>query len=401
MSSARTALIIGGGIAGPAAALALRKVGMDSVVYEAHPIPADEAGAYLILGSNGVDALRVLGVEQAALAVGYPTPGITLCNSSGKSLAESRTTQTLPNPATSHTFRRADLYRVMHDAAVRQQVPIEYGKRLVSAVETPAGVRAAFADGTEATADILIGGDGLHSTVRTIIDPAAPPPTYAGIVTAGGYTKAVPVDIEPGSYRMIFGKRAFFGYSMAPDREVWWFAYMSQPVKPDRAELQGVDLDQWRKRLLTLFADDPGPASSIIEATHIDELITPRSVHAMLHLPTWHTDRMVVIGDAAHAPSPTSGQGASLSVEDAVVLAQCLRDKPTAAAAFATFESLRRGRVERIIKDATRINASTAVGPVARIVRDAVLPTLLRLTTNGKAQKMVYDYRIDWDARVA
>ena len=76
-------------------------------------------------------------------------------------------------------------------------------------------MRALFADGTDAVGDVLIGCDGVHSTVRPIIDPAAPAPTYAGLLTTGGYARGVPVDTGPGSYEMIFGKRGFFGYAMA------------------------------------------------------------------------------------------------------------------------------------------------------------------------------------------
>ncbi len=108
---------------------------------------------------------------------------------------------------------------------------------------------------------------------------------------------------------------------------------------------------------------------------------------------------MIVVGDAAHAPSPTSGQGASLSIEDAVVLAKCLRDLPNPQEAFAVFEAARRPRVERIIKWAARVNNGKAAGPVARVLRDAMLPTILKMTANGKSHRQTYDYHIDWDAR--
>jgi FAD-dependent urate hydroxylase len=119
-------------------------------------------------------------------------------------------------------------------------------------------------------------------------------------------------------------------------------------------------------------------------------------IHSVPHLPTWHHGRMVVIGDAAHAPSPTSGQGASLSIEDAVVLAKCLRDKPNPQVAFGAFEATRRPRAERIIKWAARINNSKAAGPVARIFRDAMLPTILKMTADTKAHRQMFEYHIDW-----
>ncbi len=396
MTQPRTALIIGGGIAGPAAAMALQKAGIDSVVYEAHPTGADGVGIFLTLGSNGVDALRVLGADKGALAVGFPTPGITLYSGTGKRLGFSPTGQSLPDGTTSQTVKRSDLYRVLHEEASSRGVRVERGKRLVEARETGDGVRAVFADGSEAVGDVLIGCDGVHSTVRRIIDAAAPAPTYSGLITNGGYARDVPVDIEPGSYDMIFGKRAFFGCAMAPDGEVWWFANLPRPGEPARGEVEAISGDEWRHRLLQVFADDAGPAVPLLQAT--PEMMTMSPIHLIPHLPVWHNGRMIVIGDAAHAPSPTSGQGASLSIEDAIVLAKCLRDLPHPEAAFAQFEAARRPRVEGIIKAAARINNSKAAGPVARVFRDAMLPTILRITANSKGLRETYDHHIDWDA---
>jgi 2-polyprenyl-6-methoxyphenol hydroxylase-like FAD-dependent oxidoreductase len=110
---------------------------------------------------------------------------------------------------------------------------------------------------------------------------------------------------------------------------------------------------------------------------------------------------MIVIGDAAHAPSPTSGQGASLAIEDAVILARYLRDQPSPRAAFAQFEAVRRPRAERIIKWAARINNSKAAGPVGRRFRDAMLPLILTMTADSKTLKQAYDYHIDWDIAAA
>ena len=149
---------------------------------------------------------------------------------------------------------------------------------------------------------------------------------------------------------------------------------------------------------LDLYARDAGPATELVAATPEPMPMSP--IHTLPHLPAWHRGRLVVIGDAAHAPSPTSGQGASLSIEDGVVLAKCLRDLPTAEA-LARFEALRRPRVERIVKAAARINNSKAAGPVAARVRDVMLPRILKLTAAGKAHRQTYGYRIDWEAGAA
>jgi 2-polyprenyl-6-methoxyphenol hydroxylase-like FAD-dependent oxidoreductase len=80
----RTALVIGGGIAGPATAMALQKAGIEAVIYEAHAAGADGAGVFLTLGSNGIAALKAIGAEQRATSTGFATPQITLCSSKGK-----------------------------------------------------------------------------------------------------------------------------------------------------------------------------------------------------------------------------------------------------------------------------------------------------------------------------
>ena len=103
---------------------------------------------------------------------------------------------------------------------------------------------------------------------------------------------------------------------------------------------------------------------------------------------------MLVVGDAAHAPSPSSGQGASLAIEDAVVLATCLRDGAGVADAFARFEQIRRPRVEKIIRWAERVNSSKAAGPVGRRVRDAVLPVVMRLSARSSAHEQTYGHRV-------
>ena len=120
----------------------------------------------------------------------------------------------------------------------------------------------------------------------------------------------------------------------------------------------------------------------------------------MLNLPARHRSRMIVIGDAAHAPSPTSGQGASLSVEDAVELAKALRELPTIEGAFTAYDALRRPRVERIVKQAARVN-NKAAGPVGRILRDLVMPVLLPRPANGGQSRRAYGHHIDWTTPVA
>jgi len=396
MNRVRTALVIGGGIAGPATAMALRKAGVEADVYEARPGTADGVGVFLTLGSNGLAALRSLGADARVLEAGFPTPGILLRDSNGKDLGVSRISSGDP---VSRTLRRSDLYRAVRDEALDRGVRFEHGKRLVDVRDTGDGVTAVFEDGTEASADLVVGADGVHSTVRRIIDPKAPAPSYGRLLNLGGHARGVKTDAEPGSYVMVFGRRAFFGYVLSPSGEVWWFANVPCRTEPSRSESAALSASDWLARLKELFARDAGLAVRILEATDPADMMTASPLHLLPRLPHWQRGRMVVVGDAAHAPSPSSGQGASLAVEDAVELARCLRDAPDDA--LARFERIRRPRVERIVKAAERVNSSKAPGPVGRAFLRLLLPVVLRSAASARQAEEVYGHRVDWAASAA
>jgi 2-polyprenyl-6-methoxyphenol hydroxylase-like FAD-dependent oxidoreductase len=109
---------------------------------------------------------------------------------------------------------------------------------------------------------------------------------------------------------------------------------------------------------------------------------------------------MVIVGDAAHAPSPTSGQGASMAAEDGVVLAQCLRDLPSVPEALAAYEQRRRARVERIVAQGARTSSAKTPGRIGRVVRDLALPLVFKLLVTDRSMAWIYGHHIDWDARV-
>ena len=400
MSNAKKALIVGGGVAGPVAAMALRQAGIDSVVYEAYADGADDIGSFLTFASNGLDALRTIDAHHLVLSEGFPTPRMTIQSGSGKRLGDVPNGGTLPDGTVSQTLRRADLYRALRDEAVRRDARVEYGKRLVGAETTPDGVVAArFADGTEAVGDLLIGADGIHSRTRRIIDPSAPGARYVPVLNIGGYAHDVTVQAEPGTFRMVFGKRAFFGYAIHPSGEIWWFANPPRADEPTRAELAAIGTEQWREMLIDLFADDDSPAVEIIRST--PGKLAGWATYDLPSVPTWYRGSMVIIGDAAHAAAPSSGQGASMAIEDAVVLARCLRDLPDTGQALAAYERLRRARVERIVAQGARTSNSKAAGPVGRVLRDLMMPLILKRVARGDSLAWMHDYHIEWDAKVA
>src|SRR5215467_7957606 len=156
------ALIIGGGVAGPVAAMALQKAGWEPVVYEARAQRAGEAGSYLTVASNGLDALRAVGAEGPVLEAGFPTPVNVLLSAGGRLLGAVSNGGRLADGTAAHTIRRARLYEGLHRQAAARGIRVEFGKRLTGAQPAPGGgALARFADGTGAAGDLLVGADGV------------------------------------------------------------------------------------------------------------------------------------------------------------------------------------------------------------------------------------------------
>ncbi|QKG20381.1 FAD-binding monooxygenase protein [Actinomadura verrucosospora] len=383
MTPVRTALVIGGGIAGPVTALALRKAGIDATVHEAHPAEQD-GGAALTVAPNGLNALEVIGAAGAVRAAGRPIPAMAMGDGRGGRFAEFAG---LPGLPASHVLARADLNRALHDHAAAQGVKIEYGKRLTGAEETAGGVTAHFDDGTTATADLLVGADGIRSTVRRLIDPAAPGPEYTGLIGIGGVASGSGVTPDPDTMYFAFGARAFLGYWWTPDGRVAWFSNVPEPDAATAFASRNTPPARWLERLRDLHADDV-PGGALLRHSRAEDLFVLGGIEIMPRVPHWHRGRMVLVGDSAHAPSPSSGQGASLAIESAVELARCLRDLPDPAAAFAAYEGLRRPRVEAIAAAAARTNEEkSAGGPAGPVDPERMF---------GFVQR----FRIDWDERV-
>ncbi len=384
------ALVVGGGVAGPVTAMALQRAGIDASVVEARG-PDDAGGSYLTLATNGIDALRAIDAHRL-LAAAFATPSTLMFSGTGRCLGRVALGSMRPHRDRSHTIKRSMLQRLLHEEAMRRGIPITYQRRFVHADTTAAGVRAVFDDGSEEVADLLIGCDGVHSQVRRAIHLAAPLPRYVGLLNFGGYTPRVQAG-EPGAWHMIFGARAFFGYAPDASGGTVWFANVPREAAT-RAERDATAPDQWRRWLLERFAVDRGPAAALIAAGKLE--LAADNTHDLPTVPVWHRGPMIIIGDAAHAPSPSSGQGASMAIEDAVVLAQCLRDVPGISNAFTTFERVRRKRVERIVAQGARSSSSKAAGTIGRIIRDRTLPLIFRYVVTERSMVWLYEHHIDW-----
>lgn len=394
MTEVRTAIVIGGGIAGPVAALALRKAGIAADVYEAYPAAADGVGGSLAIEPNGVAALRVVGADEVVTATGTPITRRVMAV--GRKVVE---LPTLPGLPPLRVVRRSELHRGLRERAAAGGVHIEYGRRLVEVRENATGVTARFADGSTATADILVGADGVRSTVRGLIDPDAPGPRFTGLLGFEAVARHE-VAAEPGTMTFAFGRRGYYLYWPEPGGGTHWGVNLPQERPMTLTEARAVPAADWLRRLRDAYADDD-PGRELMLTSNPDELGVVGSMHIMPPVPHWYRGRVVLVGDAVHAPSNSSGQGASLAIESAVQLARCLRDLPDIPSAFAAYERLRRGRVERVAARAARINHAKAPGPVARRLMPVLVPLMFKAMNLEKTMGTEQRYVIDWAAPVA
>jgi 2-polyprenyl-6-methoxyphenol hydroxylase-like FAD-dependent oxidoreductase len=391
----KTATIIGGGIAGPIAAIALRRAGIDATVYEAYPGTADGVGAMLSLAPNGIDALRAIGLDAATL--GEPIETMIIADDNARPLAAFPTLDGLPP---SRVVWRADLYRAIRAHAIANDVKFVHGKQLVDIEETPELIVAQFADGDWATADMLVGADGIRSTVRTLIDPNAPEPRYVGHIGFGGLAVASRFRGAPRTMYFANGKRAFMGYWTQDDGNTVWFANVPRADMMTSAEAREIPTDEWLRRLRALFADDM-PGRDLLAHTTAETLVVAGGGETMPSVPKWYERRAVLVGDAAHAPSSSSGQGASMAAESAVELARCLRDLPSHSEAFAAYEALRRPRVEKVAAFGARNNQEKVAGPVAKAIMRVMLPIATKtFLTPEKMFRWMHGHHIEWEATV-
>jgi 2-polyprenyl-6-methoxyphenol hydroxylase-like FAD-dependent oxidoreductase len=347
-----TVLIIGGGVAGTAAALALDKAAYDVTVYEAHPVNSHDRGAFLTLASNGMHALRQIDADTAVCATSAPLRTMRVCADEGQEIATVALGDS-HEPVTEYRYlTRAELCSALQRQAQDRGIRVERDKRLTQISTNSGAVTAMFSDGSRACGDVLIGADGLRSVVRTALNRTASAPRYAGERVFYGYSTNTGVDSPPDHFQVIRGSAAF-GYIVTKQHDTWWFCRVND-TELSHYQLTTGTTASWKAELSTHLRDDQTPAAAIVRAAH-QVMVT--NAYDLPHLRIWHRDHALLIGDAAHAASPATGQGASLALEDAIVAAKVLRDSPDPKSAFVLYERLRRDRVQANIDHSAHMSA--------------------------------------------
>ncbi|HKU43584.1 MAG TPA: FAD-dependent monooxygenase [Polyangiales bacterium] len=336
------AIVVGGGIGGLTAAIALRRAGVDVSIYE-RAQELKERGAALGVTSNAVAALRALGIHGALEAQGAVVEVFRIHDARGRQIADipmKELQQELGVPSV--CLQRSALQRVLLDAA--QGCEIQLGAKCEGFEANGRGVRVRFADGRSAEADILIGADGLYSAVRQkLLGPEAP--RYGGYVC---WLATIPYQhprLTNGYVGFYWGRGTRFGLIDIGNGEAYWWGTENRRQRADPNE-SAASIKQNVLRCFEGYADEvrsavaATPADAVLQ---LDALDRPFSKQ-------WGNGPVTLLGDAAHPMLTSLAQGACMAMEDAVVLGRCLATTRDAVQALRRYELLRRKRTQQMVR---------------------------------------------------
>ncbi|HEX5098733.1 MAG TPA: FAD-dependent monooxygenase [Polyangiaceae bacterium] len=364
-------LIIGAGIGGLTLAAALRQRGFSCRVFERTP-ELKPVGAGILVQPSALRALHTLGLDAKVAAAGQDVRlglvtterGRVLQRTSLAFLAEQLGIGTV-------AIHRGRLQEVLLAGA--SGVPLVKNAELVRYDVAGEGVTAHFSDGSRVEGALLVGADGLRSVVRRQV-LGETPLRYAGYTSWRGVAD-VAGTVPPEEVTEMWGPGSRFGFATMGGGQTYWFAVSNATEgerEPNSLEVVSERFSHWAE-----------PVPKLLASTRADHVIRT-DIHDRAPVPRWSSGPVTLLGDAAHPTTPTLGQGGSMALEDAVVLAHALERSPSVAEALADYERRRVARTARIVEASFRFGKIAQLrNPIGIFLRNLVL----RLTPEGVVQR--------------
>jgi 2-polyprenyl-6-methoxyphenol hydroxylase-like FAD-dependent oxidoreductase len=331
--SGKTIAIIGAGIGGVAAGVALHHAGFAVRVFE-RASHLREAGAGMSLWPNGTGVLKRLGLLEAVARHGQSGTQFLVRSQSGQTLMDIGTAEAETPTICVH---RAHLLRVLADALPAESLSV--GHELAEMEFTGDKVDLRFSNGERLICDGVVGADGIYSRMRGRIDRPSKP-VYRGYAIFRGIAD-VPENFFAGHNSESWGKGRRFGILAIGGNKVCWYATVNSAEPPRHSD--------WPKeRLQEIFRKWHNPIPELIAATDPSDIMLSAACDQQ-PARLWSKRPATLIGDASHALTPNLGQGACMAMEDALTLANCLRQEKDVAAGFRAYEARRFPRVRNAI----------------------------------------------------
>ena len=357
-----TALVVGAGIGGLAAGIALRRAGWEVRIFERAPAPRD-VGFALGLAPNAMAALRELGVADAVAAHGMTPTSAEIRRPGGGVLRRLVARgEGLPLGDLPKLILRAALHEALLQAL---EAPVEVNRAAVRFAADGRAVRVILADGTSAAGDLLIGADGVASTIRAQLHPEEAAARPSGYFAVRGLSRAVE-RLNGLQALWYLGRGIESGVILAGSNEIYWFvSLLAGQVKAGPLDVHSV------MRRCTSGFDAQFQAitgASAPSDMRLDELLVRDP------LQRWGAGPVSLLGDAAHPMLPHTGQGAAQALEDAVLLGRALGRGGDHLVALRRYEAIRSRRTQRVVKMGPRLaRITTTRNPVVVFLRDTAI----------------------------
>jgi 2-polyprenyl-6-methoxyphenol hydroxylase-like FAD-dependent oxidoreductase len=352
MANIERILIVGGGIAGLTVAIALHQQGYRAELVERSPVwPATGAG--ILLHANGVRVLRALGVGEAVERAGAVVRHWGFFDQQGEVLCDTDLEEMWGEVGPCIGIERPRLQQVLVAGAAA--VPCRLGTAVTSLTQDEHRVSVGFSDGSSGDYNLVVGADGIYSTVRRLTIGSVPL-GYTGLMIFRSLAPTRPLGVK--NFMLVLGESCFFGQVPMGDGHTYGFGGVGGPRFDD--PLRG-RLERVRQR----FADFGGPVQQYLASLSCDEQLHCGPIE-WVKLDRWHSGRVVLIGDAAHAGPPTMAEGGCMAMEDAYVLAEVLRCADTVESALDTYVNRRRPRALWVQQQSRGVVESLLLPPATR-----------------------------------
>lgn len=347
MSAVKTVLVVGGGIAGMTLATALKRGGIRVEIVEINP-EWSVLGVGISIQGATLRALKTIGVLERTVAGGFGYSTLVACDANGTVTG----TVNLP-PLLGAGYpecvgiMRPVLHDILRDALTAAEVPVRLGVTVTSIEQSEEGVDVGFTDGTRGTYDLVVGADGVNSKVRSMVFGDTYAPYDTGQAVWRALVRRLP---EVTSRTMFFGPRHKAGFNPVNTREMYIF--LVQPIKGDPR----IPEEKLAPTMRGLLADFGGPVAEVRDEVTRPEQIAYRPFASFLMTPPWHRGRVVLLGDAAHTPTPQMASGAGLAIEDTIVLSELLRGDAPLPEILDAFMERRYERCRMVVESSLQLS---------------------------------------------
>jgi len=352
MPAAKTALVVGGGVAGMSSALMLQRAGLDVTLVDLDP-DWRVAGAGITITAATLRAFRTIEILERVMEEGHTHAGVRVCTVDGRPVGEVRSPPLGDDLPGAGGILRPVLHGILSERVKALGLPVRLGVTAESIAQDARGVAVRLTDGTESRFDIVVGSDGIFSRMREILFPDAPKPLFTGQACWRLMT-ARPAEIDRRHF--FLGGPVKVGLTPVSKSEMYLFLLEHVPSNPWR---DPKDQHRLLRDLLTGFG---GVLARVRDELNEGSRIVYRPLEGQILRRDWFSGRVILVGDAAHASTPQLASGAGMAAEDGIVLGEEVQRSSTVEAAFRGFMQRRFDRCRLVVENSLEIGRLEMTG---------------------------------------